>query len=227
MKWLATILSYLPYAALVAIIVFIIHLLTRLTMSNPFDRYFGKRRYEIINRRSKISTVHILRPRKNVDPMAVLKDAIWDSVYCNDDIEGLVIETDDSFPFSWEIIVAFRFLIDLDLRKFIISNAHEFDVVGYVQTLRIPEISGSIQFFEDCHELKDLFIPCKHFVPAYQFYGKPVSVARGFTVHVPNGLLDAYKESPDWSRIRFVSKDGDPITPKFLPAYSAAYFEHN
>ena len=140
-------------------------------------------------------------------------------MYCHSDIEELTVTTDSIFPFRWEPFISFRFLKKLDLRNFKAADSREFEVIGFVNILIVPENTETLQFAEDCHELKELYIPCKRYVPAYQAFGKQIIVSEGFSVYVPSALVDTYESGVAWSREIFVSEYGELIKPAFKVAF--------
>ena len=213
-------MKYLLSISCVILIFFIGFLLSRLTRPNPFDRILRSKPYEFRNDPRTGATLHFLKLGKKQRSLEVLKHAVFDVMYGNDDIEDLTVLTDDAFPFSWDPFITFRFLTCIDFRKYKLADDHEFQIVGFCETLTVPENAKALQFADDCHELKDLYIPCKRYVPAYQAFGKQICVSEGFTVFVPSGLVDTYKDSVSWSRETFISVYGEVIKPIFKPAFS-------
>jgi len=216
MDWFLKIIIFVP---VVAVIAFMLFLLVRITRPNPFDRRLSEKTYEFWKDRHGTPTLRLSFPHRKDNSLFVLRDAIYDVMYSHSDLEELTVLTDASYPFKWDPFISFRFLKKLNLRNYISINDHEFEVVGFVETLVIPENTKTLQFAEDCHELRDLYIPCKRYVPAYQAFGKQIIVSEGFSVYVPSALLDTYKNSVSWSREIFVSEYGELIKPAFKAAF--------
>ena len=214
------IMDYINYIIIFLLIAIIMFLLSRLSNTSPFRRSFHKKPWQTkIDVRGDVTlTFHL--PSKREDSSTAVKDAVFDVMYQNPELNRLTVISEKAIPFDFKCFVTFRFLCKLDLRKCNIINNHNFDIFGFFEMLVLPESIHCIHFAEDCRELKDLYIPSSHLVPAFQLYGKPIRVDPAFCLLVRPSLVRAYQDSPEWAKLQFFSESGKQIKLKVEAAHS-------